>query len=51
MNPIEHCWRWFREHAPHHLFESLEPLMDAAHEFFREVASHAPAVLARLVKM
>jgi transposase len=52
VNPIEHCWRWFRDHVTHnHLFESVEQLMDAAREFFREVASHGAAVLARLGQM
>jgi hypothetical protein len=52
VNPIERCWRWFRDHVTHpQLFETLEELMDAAEEFFREVASHHAAVLARLGQM
>jgi transposase len=51
-NPLEHCWRWFREHVTHnHLFLTVEELTEAARRFFVEVASDAQAVLARLGQM
>lgn len=52
VNPIERCWRWLRDHVTHnHRFETLETLTEAAHEFFRVVASDRRAVLSRLGQM
>lgn len=52
VNPIEHCWRWFREHVTHHhLFQTLDELVEAARQFFRDVASSRNAVLTRLGQM
>lgn len=51
VNPIEHCWKWFREHVTHnHLFTELEEMFAAAREFFAEVAK-PEAVLTRLGEM
>lgn len=52
VNPLEHCWRWFREHVTHnHRFETLAELTEAARRFFGEVASDSAAVLRRLGQM
>lgn len=49
VNPIERLWKWFRECVTHnHLFLELEPLMEAARDFFRQFAADRKAVLARL---
>lgn len=52
VNPIEHCWKWFRENVTHnHLFTQIEELFKATNRFFEEVACDRKAVLARLGQM
>lgn len=51
-NPIEHCWKWLREHVTHnHPFTELKELAAATRQFFAEVASDPQAVLSRLGRM
>jgi transposase len=52
VNPIEHCWKWLREHVTHnHLFTELDELRQATERFFDEITNDRVAVLSRLGQM